>query len=105
MVELKEIKDLIIKEINTNCCLEISEFLSRNNLNNVKNKDIIKLIEKSHDNKLIIDVNEENIYSYDLVYNYCKLKLFYRLTDQKELDLGSEDFQLFKHEDLIGIFT
>ena len=104
-MDLKKIMDLVLQEINTNCYLEISEFLMKNNLDHIKHKDLVKLIEKAYKNKLLLDTNEEYIYSYDSLYTYCKLKLFSSLKDQKEMELGGEDFELFKPKDLVEIFN
>lgn len=104
-MDSKKIMDLILQEVNTKCSLEISEFLQSQDLDNLKPKEIVKLLEKSHDNSLLLGVNEDYVYSYEFVYNYCKLKLFSSLKDQKEFDLGSEDFEAFNPKDLIEIFN
>jgi hypothetical protein len=104
-MEMKEISNLLKKEIKQKCYIDIAGFLNSHNLEELKTKDLIKVIEKSHDNKLLIDTNEEVIYSYELVYTYCKQKLFTYLINQNELDLESEDFKNFKPHDLIHIFA
>ena len=41
-----------------------------------KIKDLIKEIEKNFNQELIVNIENTEVYSYDLVYNYFKLKLF-----------------------------
>ncbi len=105
IMESREIIELILKEIKLNSYINISEFLENNNLKNIKIKDLIKEIEKSYNKKLILDLKNTEVYSYDLVYNYFKLKLFKFLETGNVIDLSSDDFKEFKPDDLIRIFS
>ncbi len=106
-MESREIIELILKKIKKDSYINISEFLKNNNLKNikVKEKDLIKEIEKNHYKELIFDSKNTEVYSYDLVYNYFKLKLFKLLENATDIDLSSDDFKTFKPDDLIRIFT
>ena len=104
-MELKEIIELILKETEKNSYIEISEFLKDNNLKNLKEKDLIEEIEKNYNKELILDIKNTEIYSYNLVYNYFKLKLFKLLETGNDIDLSSDDFKVFKEKDLIRIFS
>ena len=104
-MESKEIIELILKKIKKYSYINISEFLKNNILKNIKIKDLIKEIEKKYDNDLILDSRNAVIYSYDLVYNYFKLKLFKSLETGNDIDLSSDDFKEFKQDDLIRIFS
>jgi hypothetical protein len=103
-MESREIIELILKEIRKNSYINISEFLTTNNLKNLKIKDLIFEIETNYNNELILDFNNKEIYSYELVYNYFKLKLFESLEKNNDLDLSSDDFKEFKPQDIIRIF-
>ena len=106
-MELREIIELLLKEIENNSYIEISEFLKDNNLKdkNLKIKDLIEEIEKNYNTELILDLKNTEIYSYNLVYNYFKLKLFKFLETGNDIDLSSDDFRDFKEKDLIRIFS
>ena len=104
-MESREIIELILKEIKINSYINISEFLENNNLKNIKIKDLIKEIEKNYNKELILDLKNTEVYSYDLVYNYFKLKLFKFLETGNDIDLSSDDFKEFKPDDLIRIFS
>ena len=104
-MELREVIELILNEIDKNSYIEISEFLKDNNLKNLKIKDLIEEIEKNYNKELILDVKNIEIYSYNLVYNYFKLKLFKLLETGNDIDLSSDDFKDFKERDLIQIFS
>ena len=103
-MESREIIELIIKEINRISYINISEFLKNNNLKNLKIKDLISEIEANYNDELILDLNNTEIYSYNLVYNYFKLKLFHFLDKNNDIDLSSDEFKEFKPQDLIRIF-
>ena len=105
IMESREIIELILKEIKINSYINISEFLENNNLKNIKIKDLIKEIEKSYNKELILDLKNTEVYSYDLVYNYFKLKLFKFLETGNDIDLSSDDFKEFKPDDLVRIFS
>ncbi|MFX1256715.1 MAG: hypothetical protein ACFFAN_02565 [Promethearchaeota archaeon] len=104
-MELREIIELVLKEVKKNYSINISEFLKNNNLRNLKLKDLIKEIEENYNKDLILDLKNTEIYSYDLVYNYIKLKLFKYLEKGNDIDLSSDDFKAFKPDDLIRIFS
>ncbi|MFX1393376.1 MAG: hypothetical protein ACFFAH_07360 [Promethearchaeota archaeon] len=106
-MELKEIIELILKEIEKNSYIIISDFLKENNLTNLKIKDLIEEIEKKYNKELILDAKNTEIYSYSLVYNYFKLKLFKFLESgsDNDIDLSSDDFKEFKPKDLIRIYS
>lgn len=104
-MELREGIELILKEINGNSFINISEFLKKNKLKNLKTKDIIEEIERNYNKELILDSNNKEVYSYNLVYNYFKLKLFKFLEKGHDIDLSSDDFKAFKPDDLIRIFS
>jgi len=103
-MESREIIELILKEVKRNCYINISEFFTNNNLKNLKIKDLISEIETNHNKELILDSKNTEIYSYNLVYNYFKLKLFYFLEKNNDIDLSSNDFKEFKPQDLIRVF-
>jgi len=103
-MELKEVIKLLLKEVKNKCYIKLSDFLEENNLDYIKTKDLIKIIKNIHQKKLLLDEDEEIIYSYNLVYNYCKEKFFESLANQNELNLTSDDFKIFKPEDIIQIF-
>jgi len=103
-MESREIIELILKEVKKKSYINISEFLTNNNLKNLKIKDLISEIETNYNNELILDSKNLEIYSYNLVYNYFKLKLFYFLEKNNDMDLSSDDFKEFKPQDLIRIF-
>jgi len=103
-MESREIIELILKEVKRNCYINISEFFTNNNLKNLKIKDLISEIETNHNKELILDSKNTEIYSYNLVYNYFKLKLFYFLEKNNDIDLSSDDFKEFKPQDLIRVF-
>jgi len=103
-MELKKVIKLILEELKNKCYINISNFLSENNLDHVNTKDLIKAIKRIHQKKLLLDKDEELIYSYKLVYSYCKEKFFESLANQNEIDLTSDDFENFKPEDIIRIF-
>ncbi len=104
-MESREIIEIILKKIKNDNYINILEFLKDNNLKNIKVKDLIKEIEKNYYKELIFDSKNTEIYSYDLVYNYFKLKLFKLLENGTDIDLSSDDFKTFKPNDLIRIFT
>ena len=104
-MDSKEVIELILKEIKTNSYINISEFLKKNKLKNLKTKDIIEEIERNYNKELILDSKNKEVYSYDLVYNYLKLKLFKSLETGEDIDLSSDDFKIFKPEDMIRIFS
>ena len=103
-MESREVIELIVKEIKRNSYINISEFLKHNNLKNLKIKDLISEIEANYNDELILDLNNTEIYSYNLVYNYFKLKLFHFLDKNNDIDLSSDEFKEFKPQDLIRIF-
>ena len=103
-MELKEVIELILKEIGTSSYLTILDFLDKNNLKDLKIKELFKEIDKNYNKELILDVNNKEIYSYNLVYNYFKLKLFESLENGNDIDLSSDAFNNFKFQDLIRIF-
>ena len=104
-MESKEIIELITKEIEISSFLNISEFMQQNNLKRFKNKDLIKEIEENYSTQLILDSKNAEVYSYELVYNYLKLKIFKSLETGDDIDLSSDDFKAFKSEDVIRIFS
>lgn len=104
-MELRKIIELIIKEIEKFSFINISEFLHNNNLKNIKLRDLVKEIEDKYNSKLIIDSKNTEVYSYDLIYNYFKLKLFKSLETGDDIDLSSDDFKMFKPDDLIRIYS
>ena len=104
-MELKETIELLLKKIDKNSYIKISEFLKDNNLKNLKEKVLIEEIEKNYNNELILDSKNTEIFSYNLVYNYLKLKLFKLLETGNDIDLSSDDFKEFKDQDLIQIFS
>ncbi len=104
-MEFREIIEIILKEIEKNSYIKISEFLKNNNLMKLKIKDLVEEIEKSYNKELILDLKNTEIYSYDLVYNFFKLKLFKFLETGNDIDLNSDDFKGFKPNDLIKIFS
>jgi len=104
-MESRDIIEAIIRTIEKDCYINISEFLENKNLTNIKLKDLVKEIEKNHSSQLILDLKNTEIYSYDLVYNYFKLKLFKFLEMGNDIDLSSADFNDFKPDDLIRIFS
>ena len=104
-MESREVIELILKEIKTNSYINISEFLKKNKLKNLKIKDIIQEIERNYNKELILDLKNKEVYSYNLVYNYLKLKLFKFLEKGNDVDLISDDFKAFKPDDLIRIFS
>jgi len=104
-MESREIIELILKEIKRNSYINISEFLKSNNLKNLKIKDLIQEIERNYNKELILDLKNTEVYSYNLVYNYFKLKLFKFLEKGNDIDLSSDDFKAFKPDDLIRIFS
>jgi len=104
-MESKKIIELMSKEIETNSYINISDFLENNNLKNIKIKDSVKEIKENYSNQLILDSKNTEVYSYDLVYNYFKLKLFKSLETGNDIDLSSDDFKMFKPDDLIRIFS
>lgn len=104
-MDLTEIIELLLKEVKINGYIKISEFLNNNDLKNLKIKNLFEEIEKNYNKELILDLKNTEIYSYNLVYNYFKLKLFKLLENGNELDLYSDDFKEFKHNDLIRIFS
>ncbi|MBD3337716.1 MAG: hypothetical protein GF353_01320 [Candidatus Lokiarchaeota archaeon] len=104
-MELQEIIKLIINEVEENSYINISDFLEKRSLNKVKTKDLIREIDKKHSKKLLLDAENTEVYSYDLIYTYFKLKLFRSLETRKDLDLTSDDFEVFKSEDLIRIYS
>ncbi len=103
-MESKEIVELITKEIEINSFLNISEFLQQNNLKNIKIKDLIKEIEENYNSQLILDSKNTEVYSYELVYNFFKLKMFKSLETGDDIDLSFDDFKAFKSEDVIRVF-
>jgi hypothetical protein len=103
-MESKEIIELIIKGIEINSYINISEFLQKNNIN-IKTKDLIKEIQENYNTQLILDSKNTEVYSYELVYNYFKLKLFKSLETGEDIDLSSDDFKMFNQQDLIRIFS
>ena len=104
-MELKETIELLLKKIDKNSYIKISEFLKDNNLKNLKEKVLIEEIEKNYNKELILDEKNTEIYSYNLVYNYFKLKLFKLLETGNDIDLNSDDFKEFKEQNLIQIFS
>ena len=103
-MELKKIIELMVKELRISSYLTISDFLDKNDLENLKIKELITEIEKNYNKELILDIKNKEIYSYNLVYNYFKLKLFNSLENGNDIDLSSDEFKNFKSEDLIRIF-
>ena len=104
-METKEIIEIMLEEIKENSYINISNFLMNINLKKLKIKDLIKEIEKNYNHELIINLENTEVYSYDLVYNYFKLKLFRFLEKGIDMDLDSDDFKEFKPDDLIRIFS
>ena len=104
-METKEIIEIMLEEIKGKSYLNISEFLMNINLKKLKLKDLVKEIEKNYNQELIINLENTEVYSYDLVYNYFKLKLFKFLEKGIDMDLNSDDFKEFKPDDLIRIFS
>ncbi|MFX0072729.1 MAG: hypothetical protein ACFFAO_16720 [Candidatus Hermodarchaeota archaeon] len=100
----RKVIELILEEIKKKSSINIIEFLNENSLDNVKLKDLIKEIEKVYNKELILDINNTEIYSYDLVYNYFKLNLFKFLENKNDIDLSSDGFSRFKPQDLIRIY-
>jgi len=94
-MESKEVIELIIKETKQNSYITISEFLEKNDLKNIKIKDLTKEIEENYSNQLILDSKNTEVYSYDLIHNYFKLVLFKSLETGNDIDLNSDDFKLF----------
>ncbi|HEY0089566.1 MAG TPA: hypothetical protein VGB37_12025 [Candidatus Lokiarchaeia archaeon] len=103
-MELKKTIELILKELRNSSYLTISDFIAKNNLENVKVKELIAEIEKNYNKEFILDINNKEIYSYNLIYNFSKLKLFESLENGNDIDLCSDDFKSFKSQDLIRIF-
>jgi hypothetical protein len=103
-MDLGEIFELISSEIKQKSYIDISEFLKDNNIKNLKVKDLVEEIETKYNTELILDSKNSEIYSYDLVYNYLKLKLFKLIETGNDIDLTS-DFKEFKPDDLIKIFS
>lgn len=103
-METKEVIEIMLEEIKGNSYINIAEFLMNINLKKLKIKDLIKEIEKNYNQELIINLENTEVYSYDLVYNYFKLKLFRFLEKGIDMDLNSDDFKEFKPADLIRIF-
>ena len=58
-----------------------------------------------YNKQLILDSKNTEVYSYELVYNYFKLVLFKSLETGNDIDLSSNDFKVFKPDDLIRIFS
>jgi len=104
-MELREIIELILKETESSSFIRISDFLKDNDLKNLKVRDLIEEIEKNYNNELILDSKNTEIFSYNLVYNYLKLKLFKLLETGNDIDLSSDDFKEFKEQNLIQIFS
>jgi hypothetical protein len=104
-MESKDIIDLILEKIENKSYVNISDFLLKNDLNDIKVKDLIKEIEEKHNDQLILNSKNTEVYSFDLVYNYFKLKLFRSLETGRDFDLGSDDFKVFKSDDLIRIYS
>ena len=104
-MESRRIIELITKKIERNSYINISDFLEKNNLKNIKIKDIVKEIEEKYNKQLIMDSKNTEVYSYELVYNYLKLKLFKSLETGNDIDLSSNDFKVFKPDDLIRIYS
>ena len=104
-MESRDIVEDIIRTIEKDSYINITEFLENKNLKNIKIKDLVKEIEQNYSRDLILDSKNTEIYSYDLVYNYFKLKLFKSLETGNDIDLSSDDFHDFKPDDLIRIFS
>ena len=104
-METKEVIEVLLEVIKENSYINISNFLTNINLKKLKTKDLIKEIEKNYNQELIINLENTEVYSYDLVYNYLKLKLFSFLEKGTDIDLNSVDFKDFKPDDLIRIFS
>ncbi len=105
IMETKEVIEIMLEEIKGNSYINIAEFLTNINLKKLKIKDLIKEIEKNYNQELIINQENTEVYSYDLVYNYFKLKLFRFLEKGIDMDIDSDDFKEFKPDDLIRIFS
>jgi len=104
-MESRKIIELLSKKIETDSYINISDFLENNNLKNIKIKDLVKEIEEKYNKQLILDSKNTEVYSYELVYNYFKLKLFKSLETGNDIDLSSDDFKIFKPDDLIRIYS
>lgn len=104
-MESSKVIEFIIKEVERNSFINISEFLQNNNLKNIKLKDLVKEIEEKFNTQLIIDSKNTEVYLYDLVYNYFKLILFNSLETGNDIDLSSDDFKVFNQDDMIRIFS
>ncbi|TFG06141.1 MAG: hypothetical protein EU539_08440 [Promethearchaeota archaeon] len=100
----RKVVEEILKKIKKDNCINISEFLTKNNYEDLKIKELVKEIEKNHNNELILDMNNSKIYSYELVYTYFKLQLFKLIEDNIDMDLNSDKFSDFKPEDVVKIF-
>jgi len=105
IMETKEVIEIMLEEIKGNSYINIAEFLTNINLKKLKIKDLIKEIERNYNQELIVNLDNTEVYSYDLVYNYFKLKLFKFLEKGTDMDLNSDDFKEFKPDDLIRIFS
>ena len=103
-MELREIIRLILEEIKKKSYINISEFLNTKNIKNLKTKDLISEIETNYNEELIVDLKNTEIFSYELIYNYFKLKLFDSLDKNYDIDLDSDDFKEFHSHDIIRIF-
>ena len=101
----KEIIEVLSKDIESNSYINISDFIEKNNLKNIKIKDLIREIENNYNTQLILDSKNTEVYSYDLVYNYFKLVLFKSLETGNDINLSSDDFKVFKPDDLIRILS
>ena len=105
IMETNEVIEIMLEEIKGNSYINIAEFLTNINLKKLKIKDLIKEIERNYNQELIVNLENTEVYSYDLVYNYFKLKLFKFLEKGTDMDLNSDDFKEFKPDDLIRIFS
>ncbi len=104
-METKEVIEVLLEEIKENSYINISEFLMNINLKKLKTKDLVNEIERNYNHELIFNQANSEVYSYDLVYSYLKLKLFKFLEKETDMDLNSEEFKQFKPDDLIRIFS
>jgi len=105
IMEIKDFIEIMLEEIKGNSYINISEFLMNINLKKLNIKDLVKEIEKNYNQELILNQENSEVYSYDLVYNYFKLKLFRFLEKGTDMDLSSDDFKEFKPDDLIRIIS
>jgi hypothetical protein len=105
-MEIREVIEILLEELKENSYINIEEFLMNIKLSKkLKIKELVKEIENNFNHELIVNQENTEVYSYELVYNYFKLKLFRFLEKGIDMDLNSDDFKEFKPDDLIRIFS